>query len=349
MTEIKRSEYNPLIVSGDIKPSRRDFEVIGVFNGGVVRIGDEVVVLMRVAERPVSPHPEMVLAGVYDDKKCRIVLKEFAKGDSRNDFSDPRLIVSAGQTYLTSMSHFRVARSKDGVNFEINEGISFGPESAYETFGIEDPRISFIEGKYYISYVGVSSFGVTSCLVRTEDFSSFERLGVIFCPDNKDVVIFPERIGGKFYALERPSSGFSGRDEIWLAESDDLRYWGNHRYLMSVRQGYWDGLRIGAGAVPVKTSKGWLEIYHGAERQDRYCLGAVLFDFQQPWKVLARSEKPLLKPETDYEKEGFFGEVVFTCGLLCEEGKLKIYYGAGDRSICSAEVLLQEVLADLGF
>jgi len=342
-----RSQDNPIIEPKDVKPSRSDFEVIGVFNAGVARFKGEIILLLRVAERPISIHPDVVLAGIYDAAQGDIVTKKFSKDDPKNDFSDPRLIFTPTETYLTSVSHLRVARSKDGIKFEIEDTPAIAPANEYETFGIEDPRITLIDGTYYISYVAVCPAGVTTCLVSTKDFKSFERHGLIFCPENKDVVVLPERIDGRYYALHRPVSPLFKKQEIWLAESGDLVCWGNHRYVMSPRAGCWDAAKIGASAVPFKVESGWLEIYHGADRKNRYCLGAVLLDAEQPWKVIARAEKPILEPQMDYEIEGFFGNVVFSCGLLCEEEKLRIYYGVADTAVCYAEVPLGEVLESL--
>lgn len=346
--KVSRSPYNPVIEPKDVKPSRADFEVIGVFNPGVIRFRDEVVLLFRVAERPINANQDLVLTGLYDVTKADIVIKEFSRNDPENDFSDPRLIIRPTETYLTSISHLRLARSTDGVNFEIEDTPAVVPANIYETFGIEDPRISFIDGMYYISYVAVSALGVTTCLASTKDFTSFTRHGVIFCPDNKDVVLFPERINGRFYALHRPVSHLFKKHEIWIAESPDLTCWGNHRFCLAPRTGFWDDTKLGAGAVPLKTQAGWLEVYHGADQDNRYCLGAVLTDTTQPWKVLARTEKPIFEPQADYEIEGFFENVVFSCGLLCEEGRLKIYYGLADTSIGYAEIPLQDVLKSLG-
>ncbi len=342
-----RSPNNPIIGPRNIKPSRDDLEVIGVFNAGVARFKDEIILLLRVAERPLSSHPDITLAAVYDVAEGDIVLKEFSKNDPKNDFSDPRLIITPTQTFLTSLSHLRLARSTDGINFEIEDAPTIAPANDYETFGLEDPRITLIDGAYYISYVAVSPLGVTTCLISTKDFNSFQRRGVIFCPDNKDVVLFPEKINDKFYALHRPVSPLFKKHQIWLAESPDLICWGNHRFAMEPRPGLWDETKIGASAVPFKIKQGWLEIYHGANRNNRYCLGAVLLDSHQPWKVIARSQKPVLQPQADYEIEGFFGNVVFSCGLLYEEEKLKIYYGVADTAVCFAELPLQNVLDNL--
>lgn len=383
---IYRAPENPILRPQDVRPSRRDFEVIGVFNAGVARYGDEVILLLRVAERPRTEREDLVLSPIYDVDTNEIVIKSFARDDPRNDFSDPRLIVvragapvvqdheqdaqasgmgvppmrgDHGQdaratcgTYLTSISHLRLARSRDGLRFQVEDGPALGPANEYETFGIEDPRVTCIHSAgpptYYIDYVGVSRLGVTTCLASTRDFQSFQRHGVIFHPDNKDVVIFPARIGDTFYALHRPHSSLFLRNDIWIAQSPDLTCWGRHRYLLGMRAGRWDDSRIGAGAVPFRTDKGWIELYHGADRNSRYCLGAVLLDAEQPWQIRARSERPLFAPEADYERAGFFGHVVFSCGLLCEEDTLRIYYGAADTSLCYAEIPLADVYENLG-
>jgi len=342
--QVFRSSYNPIIEPKDVKPSRDDFEIIGIFNAGVTRFEDEVIGLLRVAERPISKSPDVILTAVYDIDSSKLITKQFPKNDPENDLSDPRLIITPNQTYLTSISHLRLARSNDGINFKIEDAPAIAPANGYETFGIEDPRITLINDTYYISYVAVCPFGVTTCLASTKDFSSFERYGVIFCPENKDVVLLPEKIGGKYYALHRPDSPLFRKHDVWIAESPDLYCWGNHRYLMGPRANYWDEIRIGASAVPFKIEAGWLEIYHGVDRNNRYCLGAVLLDKKQPWKVINRSEKPILEPQANYEIEGFFSNVVFSCGLLYEDDKLKIYYGVADTAVCYAEVALKDVL-----
>jgi len=342
-----RSPRNPIIVPKDVILSRSDFEIVGVFNAGVARFQDQVILLLRVAERPINKNPDITLTAVYDVAKRDFVLKKFSKNDPEIDFSDPRLIITPSGTYLTSISHLRLARSTDGISFDIEQTPTIAPANDYETFGLEDPRITPVDGTYYITYVAVSPLGVTTCLASTKDFKSFERYGVIFCPDNKDVVLFPEKTGDKYYALHRPVSPLFEKHEIWLAQSPNLLCWGNHRRLMGPRAGYWDDIKVGASAVPFKIKQGWLEIYHGADRNNRYCLGAVLLDSHQPWKVLARSQKPILQPQADYEIEGFFGNVVFSCGLLYEDEKLGIYYGVADTDVCFAELPLQDVLESL--
>lgn len=342
-----RSPDNPIIKPEDVKPSSKDFEVIGVFNAGVTRLEDQIILLLRVAERPINTNPDVVLTAIYNDTQKQLTVTEFPRNNPEIDFSDPRLIIQSGQTYLTSISHLKLARSTDGINFEIEDAPSITPANAYETFGVEDPRISLIDGIYYITYVAVSPLGVTTCLISTKDFKSFERHGVIFCPENKDAVLFPGKVDGKYYALHRPVSPLFNKQDIWIAESPDLHCWGNHHRLMGPNQGHWDEAKIGAGAPPFRTDFGWLEVYHGVNRNNRYCLGAVLLDGNEPRKIMARANKPILEPQADYECDGFFGNVVFSCGMLCEDNIVKIYYGAADTVICYAELPLKEIIDKL--
>ncbi|MED2972856.1 glycoside hydrolase family 130 protein [Fictibacillus sp. B-59209] len=347
---VYRYEQNPLVTPSDVKPHRSDFEVIGAFNAGIAQYNDEVIMLLRVAERPVSEDPEIVKAPVFNVEKNELEILELQLSDERYDFEDPRVIRKAGSeqfVYLTSLSYLRIARSKDGREFTIDPEPFIYPSNNLETFGIEDPRITKIEDTYYIYYSAVSPVGVGESLVSTKDFENVEHHGMIFAPENKDVLIFPEKVNGKYYALHRPVPKSTGAPEIWIAESPDLMHWGNHKYLLGLRDGMWDDGRIGGGAVPIKTEKGWLELYHGATKDNRYCMGAVLLDLNDPSKVIARSETPILEPEADYEVNGFFGNVVFSCGALVEGDAVKMYYGVSDTSMACAELSLSEILASL--
>lgn len=346
---VRRYFKNPIISVKDVKPSRDDFEVIAVFNPGVARVGDETVLLLRVAEKPINDDSGKVICPIYDADTGEIITKSFDKNDKSYDFSDPRVIVTKDQNYLTSMSHLRVARSKDGYNFTVDEKPSMIASCRYEAFGVEDPRITQIDDKYYITYTCVSDVGVITCLATTENFRDFTRKGIILHPDNKDVTIFPERIQGKYYALHRPSYSYYGKPEIWIAESTDLICWGNHRHIAGVRKNCWDSGRIGASAVPFRTEYGWLEIYHGATEENRYCLGAMLMDINEPWKVLARSEKPLVEPEEDYEVNGFFKNVVFSCGALVDGRNVRIYYGAADECVACIDTTIDDIIGNLKF
>jgi predicted GH43/DUF377 family glycosyl hydrolase len=331
-----------------VPPSRPDFRVVCAFNCGVTRVAGEVLLLIRVAEVPANDDPSVELVPIFDPERERIVVMRFDKNDPSIDFSDSRFVRTPDHQYLTSISHFRIARSSDGLDFTIDSEPAMTPANRYEKFGIEDPRITEIDGTYWINYSAISDeTGVTTCLASTTDFTTFERHGVIFTPDNKDVAIFPRQIGGRYYALHRPSSTEYGTRDIWIAESPDLRCWGNHRVLMRSRPGMWDDGRIGCSAVPFRVDEGWIEIYHGASKSHRYCLGAALLDADDPTNVLARSTAPLMEPEEPYELEGFFGNVIFNNGVLFEDGLVKIYYGAADTVIGYAEVSIADVLSEL--
>ncbi len=343
-----RSGRNPIIKPEDVKPSNPDFKVISVFNCGVARFNGEILLLMRVAEAPQSDRDDIIRVPFLDEKTNLIFIKELKKTDNNIDYSDPRVIKTPQKNYLTSISHFRIARSTNGIDFKIDEKPAMFPEKIYERFGIEDPRITEIDGKYYIGYSAVSDItGITICLASTVDFINFERHGVIFLPDNKDFALFPEKINGKYYALNRPSSTEFGLKDIWISQSDDLLSWGNHKILLTSSIGFWDDGRIGCGAVPFKIKEGWLEIYHGASKNGKYCLGAILLNIDDPSKIVSRNKNPIIEPEEPYEKSGFLNNVIFTCGALYENGIVKIYYGAADNYIAYAEIELIEIMENL--
>ncbi|WML49130.1 glycoside hydrolase family 130 protein [Neobacillus sp. PS3-34] len=351
--KVYRYEENPLVTPADVKPYHSGFEVIGAFNAGIATFNDEVIMLLRVAERPISNDPAIVKSPIFNPKTKELEIAEFDLNDPKYDFSDSRFFREAdssdGFSYLTSLSYLRIARSKDGRHFSIDEKPFIYPSNELETFGLEDARITQIEDVYYIYFTAVSPVGVGESMVSTKDFVSYEHHGMIFAPENKDALIFPEKINGKYYAMHRPTLRSIGNPEIWISESTNLLHWGNHKHLMGLREGMWDSGRIGGGAVPFKTEKGWLEIYHGATSDHRYCLGAVLLDLNDPAKVIARSSEPLLKPEADYEETGFFGGVVFSCGALVEGDVVKLYYGAADTSMACAELSLKEILDSLTY
>lgn len=350
---VNRYQENPLVTPASVTPHRPDFEVIGTFNAGVTTFNGEIIMLLRVAERPISVDANVVKAPVYKPEKNDLEIVEFKLDDPAYDFSDPRVIRKKGDTqsfeYLTSLSYLRIARSKDGHQFNIDEKPFVYPSNELEVFGIEDPRITKIDDTYYIYFSAVSPVGVGESMVSTKDFVITEHHGMIFAPENKDVLIFPEKINGKYYALHRPVPKSVGKPEMWVAESANLIHWGNHKYLLGLRENMWDNGRLGGGAVPIKTDKGWLEIYHGASKEDRYCMGAVLLDLENPSKVIARTDNPILEPEADYEVEGFFGNVVFSCGAVVEGDVVKLFYGVADTSMACAELSLQEILDSLTY
>lgn len=351
---VERCSKNPLIVPADVKPSRSDFKVEGIFNCGVTEYNGEIILLCRVAESVICENEDEVKIPVVVKKDGKDVLDTITynkKEQTDLDFSDSRHVnTKTGKrnkiVNLTSLSHLRVARSTDGINFKVDEAPSILPVSEEESWGMEDPRITRIDDVYYINYTSVTENGAATSLISTKDFKTYERHGIIFAPENKDVTIFPEKIGGEYVAFNRPVPGGIGNPEMWIAKSPDLIHWGEQKHfcgLSGENEDRWDNGRIGGGAVPFKTEKGWVKIYHAADKNDRYCLGAFLLDADDPSKVLAKTAEPILQPEADYEKNGFFGNVVFTCGCLLKEDTVIIYYGAADDKICRVDICLEDI------
>lgn len=342
----KRAEQNPILRPRDLNPSIKGMEIACLLNPGVFRYDGKIWLLLRVAERPIQ-EDGIISFPVYNSKGDIEVLS-FGKDDPDLNASDPRVIGYKGQDYLTTMSYLRLVSSEDGVNFreETNYPPIFG-KGDLESFGIEDCRVATMDDGFFLTFTKVSPVAVGVGLIETKDWKSYSRHGMIFPPHNKDCAIFEEKIGGKYFALHRPSSPELGGNYIWIAESPDRHHWGNHQCIATTRPEMWDCARVGAGAAPIKTEKGWLEIYHGADFNHRYCLGALLLDINDPTKVLARSKEPIMEPIMDYEKTGFFGNVVFTNGHYVDGDTVHMYYGASDEVICKAELSISEILNTL--
>ena len=352
-SSVRRFEGNPILVPSQIQPSRPDFEVVGVFNPGAIQVGEETVLLLRVAEAPLTVDANHVASPIYDATSRSIQIKTWARDTPGLNLSDSRLIVVDGDTFLTSISHFRRARSRDGFHFDVDPAPAFSAQHPLEAFGVEDPRITRIGDKYWVNYTAVSSAGIATGLASSPDLLSFERHGIIFSPPNRDVTLFPEKIRGKYWALHRPMPEDIGRPAIWSATSPDLISWGEHSLVASARAGMWDDLKVGGGAVPFKVQyqgkPAWLAVYHGVTASPlTYSLGALLLDGEDPSRVLGRSRQPILFPEAQYELQGFFANVAFTCGLTTEGDLVRIYYGASDGVTCVADLSLESILAGLG-
>jgi predicted GH43/DUF377 family glycosyl hydrolase len=342
----KRFPQNPLIRPTDLKPSRPEWQVECLLNPGAFRFDHRTWLLVRVAERPPQRPGWISVAELTETGEPRIL--EFERNDPRLDSSDPRVLCHDGMHYLTTLSHLRLLASEDGIHFRettVEPWLHGG--GPFETFGIEDCRVSRLDGVYYLTYTAVSPNGVAVGMRSTSDWKTFRSHGLIFPPHNKDCALFEERVNGLYFALHRPSSPEIGGNYIWLAKSRDVLHWGEHSCLARTRPGMWDSTRVGAGAAPIRTEIGWLVIYHGADVQNRYCLGAMLLDLQNPARVLARSHDPIMEPNADYEKQGFFGNVVFTNGHTVDGDDLTIYYGASDTVVCGARFSIREILQTL--
>ena len=349
----RRLPENPVLTPSSFAPSRPDFKVVGAFNPAAVRKGDETWLLVRVAEAPLDVAPDEVVSPVYDHAAGAIVVRRFPRSTPGLDTEkDTRIFKVGADTFLTSISHLRWARSRDGVHFEVDARPALEAAHPLEAFGVEDARITEIDGTYWVNYTAVSPHGIATALASSRDLVTFERHGIVFTPSNRDVTFFPTKISGRFVAHHRPMPDHVGRPSIWYASSSDMLAWGDHRLVASARPGHWDDEKIGGGAPPVLVTyqgrPAWLAIYHGVTSSPlTYSLGALVLDHDDPSIVLARSREPVLRPEAPFEVRGFFGNVVFTCGVTVDGDTMRIYYGAADGVTALAELSIEAILADV--
>jgi predicted GH43/DUF377 family glycosyl hydrolase len=344
----KRFQKNPILSPSDLLPSSSGLEITCLLNPGVFKFENKIWLLIRVAERPKQKPNVISFPILSSDGKIEII--EIDKEHPDLTATDARIINYKGIDYLTTLSHLRLVCSDDGFKFYEPENypILMG-QGILEGFGIEDCRVVLIEKTFYLTFTSVSDNGVGVGLRTTKDWKTFDTHGMILPPHNKDCALFEEKINGLFYALHRPSSVEIGGNYIWIASSPDAIHWGNHHCIIKTRKESWDSARVGAGAAPIKTEKGWLAIYHAANKDNQYCLGAFLLDLNDPTIVIARTENPIMMPIADYEKSGFFGNVVFTNGHVVEADgdTVTIFYGASDEFVCSAKFSITEILSFL--
>ncbi|HEY4754575.1 MAG TPA: glycoside hydrolase family 130 protein [Ignavibacteriaceae bacterium] len=241
-----------------------------------------------------------------------------------------------------------IAESEDGYNFKVASKHVLTPEDHkdfydYVKWGIEDTRITQIENKFYLTYTGYSKFQPLVMLSETSNFVDFKIHGPISEPSNKDCAIFPEKINGYYWKVDRPSA--EKRRDIWISRSPDIIHWGGHKVLLEPEPGTWETDRIGSSSNPIKTREGWLMLYHGV-RSSIYKLGVVLLDLEKPWLVIGKSKGPIISPDYDYERIGDVNNVIFSNGWILEDnGDVKIYYSGADLNICLAETNIEYLLS----
>ena len=241
-----------------------------------------------------------------------------------------------------------IAESEDGYNFKVASKHVLTPEDHkdfydYVKWGIEDTRITQIENKFYLTYTGYSKFQPLVMLSETSNFVDFKIHGPISEPSNKDCALFPEKINGYYWKVDRPSA--EKRRDIWISRSPDIIHWGGHKVLLEPEPGTWETDRIGSSSNPIKTREGWLMLYHGV-RSSIYKLGVVLLDLEKPWLVIGKSKGPIISPDYDYERIGDVNNVIFSNGWILEDnGDVKIYYSGADLNICLAETNIQYLLS----
>jgi predicted GH43/DUF377 family glycosyl hydrolase len=238
---------------------------------------------------------------------------------------------------LNGRSILGLARSSDGFYFKVDSEPFMTPCDEYDEYGVEDPRISYLEGNYLITYSAYSRYGVRIGLARTKDFSQVERMAYITQPDHRNAVIFPAKFGKNYIRLDRPHTELM-KWSIWISYSKDLISWGKSQIVISPPTYHWDSMKVGPGAPPIKTTKGWLSIFHGVYETMAgavYRLGAALHDLNDPAKILGVGDRWILEPEDSWERVGYVPNVVFCCAAVPEDnGALKIYWGGADTVMC---------------
>lgn len=254
----------------------------------------------------------------------------------------------------TRTQHLHVGFSKDGINWSIkDEYIKFicdDPEIGKFILGY-DPRVCFIEDRYYVTWCNAYHGTPTIGVAYTYDFKSFYQMENAFLPFNRNGVLFPRKINGKFAMLSRPSdNGHTAFGDIFYSTSPDMIHWGCHRHVMEpIRMSQWQSTKVGAGPIPIETKEGWLLIYHGVLTSCNgyvYSCGAALLDIDEPWKVKYRTNEYLLAPYELYECVGDVPNVVFPCAALADAdtGRLAVYYGAADTVVGMAFTYVDELI-----
>lgn len=309
---IKRFEFNPVLSAKDIP-----YEADLIFNAGVTKYQGKYVMVFR------------------------------------NDYG-----YSGGNNFRGT--NIGLAFSDDGIKWEVQ------PKPCFELHDEEitrayDPRLTVIDGRCYMCFAVDTKHGIRGGIAVTENFYNYEILSMTV-PDNRNMVLFPERINNKYIRLERPfpvySRGGKDRFDIWISDSKDLKYWGNSSLHLTVEDVPFANDKVGPAAPPVKTEKGWLTVFHAVDIdpsrgkngwedswKKRYTAGIMLLDLDDPTKIVGLSKKPLLAPETSYERNGFRNDVVFPGGMILEDsGEVKIYYGAADTVECLATAHVDDLI-----
>lgn len=264
-----------------------------------------------------------------------------------------------GRYIMLFRSHLRngrsiigLAESEDGFRFAVRPKPFLIPSqdepfASYEEYGVEDPRICAMDGEYLITYSAYSRYGVRIGMARTGDFEGVERVSLITQADHRNVVIFPEKIEGRYARLDRPHSEISPWS-IWISYSPDLIHWGDSKVVIKPLAYHWDEMKVGPGATPIRTDKGWLNIYHGVfKTMDGavYRLGAALHNLKDPSIVLGVADEWILQPEDSWEVTGYVHNVVFCCGAVPEDdGTIKVYWGGADTVMCAGTAVIGDMV-----
>ncbi|MEM6458027.1 MAG: glycoside hydrolase family 130 protein [Planctomycetota bacterium] len=332
---LRRHPDNPILT-----PAHAPFPCSLLFNAGVCR--------------PVS--------GPYAGRYVMVFRNDYGPKDAE----DFRRRLAEGKPW--DGTNLGLAVSDDGVAFRVEDQPvwSWSGEldgRSNEVRRVYDPRLTVLDGQTYMCFAMDTTHGVRGGVARTEDFRDFEVLHLA-APDNRNMVLFPERFGGRMARFERPmpiyGRGGPEQFDLWYADSPDGRDWGNQRLVLGSEEVPYCNCKIGPGAPPIRTDRGWLAAFHYVHKdEDRplhgwepygwtktYGAGLILTDLDEPWRVIGLSPEPVLAPETDYENKGFRGGVIFPGGMLRDDdGTVRVYYGGADTVECLATAHVDELLA----
>lgn len=264
------------------------------------------------------------------------------------------VVEHAGTGFGRDVGQTRVARSKDGVNFTLGTENFISAQSEEYPWNLchhfIDNRVTKIDDTYYImTPTMMKGYNASVCMLgKTKDFVNYERIDIVSQPKNRGASLFPEKINGKYYKLDRPGEGDGSSGDIWISASPDLVHWGEFKPVLASNYRYWNVQKIGP-TPPIKTKAGWLDIMHGVFSPaggTYYYLGAILLDLEEPWKVIGKTNSWVLAPQADYERHGNCDNTVFACGAIGNEetDELRVYYGATDDKICLASGSLSEMV-----
>lgn len=322
---IKRCPANPILTAVDIP-----YEASLIFNAGVTKFKGKYVMVFR-----------------NDYGSSQQDWQEFVDGKlGRPQFS----------------TNIGIAFSDDGIKWDVKDKPCFSMScDKTKIRRAYDPRLTVIDGRCYMCFAVDTFYGVRGGIAVTDDFEKWDIL-TMTVPDNRNMVLFPEKVGGKFIRLERPfpvyGRGSNEAFDVWYSDSPDCKYWGNHQLVLGAEMVPYANCKIGPAAPPIKTAKGWLTTFHAVWKHEDVALntweqawskeyfgGLMLLDLNDPSKLIGLYDKPLISPATKEENEGFRGSVIFPGGMVLEDsGEVKIYYGAADTVECLATADVNELL-----
>ncbi len=379
MVDVRKEKV--LIRPEDVQPMSKKFKVLGALNPSAVRLENgEILMYVRVIEKLIKDEGKnhYYSPRFAGENKLRVVIDKYSKKDVQ-DKSDLTMEFKGGTKRLTYLSSLRrVYLDKTGFKVKkIERRPSFFGLSWDGELGIEDSRLTRIGDLYVMTYVALSRQGnISTSYAISNNCLNWFRRGIIFNEQNKDVVLFPERVKGRYVAFERPEGTFQfSMPHMWISFSKDLELWGDGKPIKISKKGEWDAGRVGAGPPPIKTDEGWLLIYHGVKEDVKkviveerkffslikekheeeeinvsYLVGAALFDLENPTKLIAKTKKPLIVPRKKYEVGTFEDKkVIFPTGAVFDKNKkyLLLFNGAGDRVTTVKKVLFEDIMKEL--